>query len=428
MLAGLYPGIVLIWVLLTFSLGLFFGFNSNSRIKPYVFASYLAGMELLGRMSGSGLPHEFTKYAVIVILSLAIAVNRMRMSILFVLFVLLLVPAAFLTDGGNFEATRQLISANLSGPVCLAVSVIYFNNVKLTIVQISKIFLSLLFPLAAIIGYLFIRTPDFSEIEFGFQSNFAASVYGPNQMASMLGLGVLVIATSYFLGIRLFSSVIITWSFLGLLLFRGLLTFSRGGMISSAILIALMFLYLSWKEIGLNLRTLRIMTVAAGILLVSYLAFDYTNRITKNALLERYTGIQRGRQIEDVDKLTSARTLIVVLDWKIFLDNPLTGIGVGMGKFERTKYGNMLEAAAHNEFSRLLSEHGLAGIVCVLILIYAGTNRFFSTKSVSSRILVLAGVGFCLIFMTHSATRLAAPSFMYGLAFAEIVRSTRLKG
>ncbi|MDZ7648843.1 MAG: hypothetical protein U5K54_17640 [Cytophagales bacterium] len=35
---------------------------------------------------------------------------------------------------------------------------------------------------------------------------------------------------------------------------------------------------------------------------------------------------------EDIDKLTSGRTMIVYLDWQIFKDNPVLGVGVGMGK------------------------------------------------------------------------------------------------
>jgi len=417
--------IVFIWVSGMLIIGVGAAYMRSARYPAYIFASYLVGLELLGRMSFAGLPHEFTKYAVSFVLIVSLLRERRRLLWVFVLFLILLFPAIFLTDGGYFEESRQLISANLSGPFCLAISVFYFYRRPFNAQEFKSISIALLLPLASILGYLLIKTPDFSEIEFGFQSNFATSIYGPNQMSSILGLGVLIVGLCYFLKIRLFTSNIVVLSFTGFLLFRGLLTFSRGGMLTPLILLVIIFFYFSWKVAGFNKNTVRIIlltTVFAG---MAFVLFNYANEITGNKLLDRYSGKKRGKQVENIDQLTSGRTRIVVLDWLIFKDNPLFGIGVGMGKYARPRYGYNMEVAAHNEFSRTLAEHGAFGVLALLILIGFPFQYFFSNKNIGERVILIAFIGFCFVFMTHAATRIAAPCFLYGFAFIKIVQSSK---
>ena len=267
---------------------------------------------------------------------------------------------------------------------------------------------------------MIVKTPDFDEIEFGFKSNFVTSVYGPNQMASILGLGILLIGLCFLLKIRLFGNYLVTLVFFALLLFRGLLTFSRGGMLAAAILLSIIFVYLTLQSGGLNLKTFRVLLGAAVVGLCCLFAFNYANKLTGDALIGRYMGVQRGKEVEDIDKLTSGRTLISYLDWEIFKDNPIWGVGVGMGKFYRSDYGFNVLAAAHNEFTRLLAEHGLFGVAALCILIMAPLVRFFKSRLVLERVIIMASIGFCFAFMIHSATRIAAPCFIYGLAFIKI--------
>lgn len=428
MAAGVFPVFVFYWVIFVFLIGVYFGLTRSITWPAYIFATYLSGIELLGRMSASGLPHEFIKYAVTFILVIALTLQRKDTPMPFFIFALLLVPGIFLTDGGSLEETRQMISANLSGPICLAVSVIYFYNRPFDNNAIRKLFLNILYPLAAIVGYLVIKTPDFNEIEFGFQSNFETSIYGPNQMSSILGLGIMIIGLSYFLNIRLFGSYLLTLTYLGMLLFRGLLTFSRGGMITPAILLTIVFIYISWKAGGLNRNTARILFAGIIVVLAAITAFNLTNRLTDNALYNRYRGVKNGKQIENIDRLTSGRTMIVYLDWQIFKDNPILGVGVGMGKYFRAQYGYYVEVIAHNEFSRLLAEHGVPGIAALLILLFSPVTRFFSNRNTYERVMIISYTGFCFVFMTHAATRIAAPCFLYGLAFIRIVPTiNRLK-
>ncbi|HRG09912.1 MAG TPA: hypothetical protein PLJ08_15160, partial [Cyclobacteriaceae bacterium] len=40
------------------------------------------------------------------------------------------------------------------------------------------------------------------------------------------------------------------------------------------------------------------------------------------------------------------------------------------------------------------------------------------------KVVMLVGIGFCFVFMSHSATRLAAPGFLYGMSFILFVNSS----
>jgi O-antigen ligase len=420
-IVGKIPSIVFYWEIGVFLLAILWAFNvTGSARNIFMLAGYLIGMELLIRMAGTPLPHEFTKYAVSFLLLLSLLLKSKQIPIIWVVFGALLMPGILLTDAGDFEASRQLISANLAGPFCLLLSVAYFHNRVLRMSDLRQAFLYTLYPLASILGYLFIATPDLSEIDFGYRSNFATSVYGPNQVSSILGLGILLIGISYFLKLRLFSNHLLSFSFLGFLLFRGLLTFSRGGMLAAILILLLVFIYLSVISIGTKRAFFRTVAFAFGVTLCAYFAFNYTNELTDNKLYDRYTGQKAGKQIEDIDKFTSGRTLIVNLDWQIFLNNPVLGVGVGMGKFYRTNFGFNVFVAAHNEFSRLLAEHGLFGLIALVILIVAPLLRFFESTLIVERVLIIASVGFCFAFMTHSATRIAAPCFFYGMAFIKL--------
>lgn len=427
-LSALYPSMIFAWVIGVFMVGVYAAVAKTHRLPEYLISAYLVGIELLARMSASGVPHEFIKYAISIIFIFSLLYQSRKLEVKFIVYFLVLLPAIILTDGGSFDESRQLISANLSGPLCLAVSAIYFFNRPVDTTQIRKIFLGILYPLGAILGYMVIKTPDLSEIEFGYQSNFSTSIYGPNQMSAILGLGIIILGVSYFLRIQLFGSVWITLAFLGMLLFRGLLTFSRGGMITPMVILLIVFVFMVFKISGFNRHTIRLLVLGILFFIISVSLFNYVNALTQNKLYERYTGKRSGKQIEDLDRLTSGRTIIMALDWEIFEDHPLTGIGVGMGKFIRHEYGYAVNVAAHNEFTRLLAEHGVLGIIALAILLFTPIFEFIRRRWVIEQILIISFIGFSFVFMSHAATRIAAPCFLYGLAFTRVIPATVYHG
>lgn len=404
---------------LVFLLGSYWAFTdaATGENRGLLMATYLCGLELVFRLSRSGLPHEFVKYAVALILLTIWMRNVVKVHVAILLYFLLMLPGILLSDGGTFEETRQLISANLSGPLCLTAASLFFYKRTILIDQFVGLLRWLLYPLITLVSILIIKSPDISQVDFGYASNFETSIYGPNQVSSVFGLGIIIIGLGVLLKLKIFKWPWVGYGFGGLFLFRGLLTFSRGGIITAFIVLALVYMLIlfSGKTSG-GLRMRVVFLVIVGFSGVYYL-FQYTNELTGNALFNRYAGIKNGQQIE-ADKYTSGRTRIAEIDWDIFKENWLLGVGVGMGKYERAERG--YEIIAHVEFTRMLAEHGLAGIVSLFILLVLPIRVFFSSISTINKIFLVTGVLFCFSFMLHSATRIAAPMFMYGFVFLKI--------
>lgn len=379
---------------------------------------YLCGLELVLRLSRSGLPHEFVKYAVALILLIIWIRSRANIHLGILMYFLLMLPGILLSEGYTTEETRQFISANMSGPLCLTVSALFFYRRKIHVDHFIEVLRWLLYPLITLVSILIIKSPDLSEVDFGYGSNFQTSIYGPNQVSSVLGLGIIIIGLGILLKLRLFKWTWMGLGLAGLFFFRGLLTFSRGGIITAVVVLALVYLLILLSgRVSTGLRVRVIFFVIVGFIAV-YSVFQYTNEVTNNALFNRYAGIRNGKKLE-TDSYTSGRARIAKIDWEIFKENWVLGVGVGMGKSARAEEG--YEIIAHIEFTRMLAEHGLAGIISLLILLFLPIMRFRKETLIFNRVFLLVGVLFCFSFMLHSATRIAAPMFMYGFIFLQLV-------
>lgn len=426
---ALFPILVVPWTLL---MVVYFGtirvyVTKNKYGDAHFAAAYVAGMEMMGRMSEAGLPHEMAKYAIILILfnGLIVQPRMTARSSLFLVFFLLLLPSILmLVNVPSMERARQLLAFNLSGPLCLTLSAIYFYRRPMSREAVARMFRNILLPIASIIGWLMTSTPKLSEVEFSFAANFETSGYGPNQMASVLGLGILLIGTSLIFRLKIFRSQLAAYTMLFFLGYRGLLTFSRGGILAPILILLLMLLYFFYSSSRFRARFMRIFIGVLFLVIGAWATFMYVNSVSGNALNDRYRGISYGKQVT-FEKYTSGRLEIFKIDLKIFADHPLFGIGPGMGNEARLEYGYYEKAAAHIEFSRLLAEHGFFGIFSLLILIGFPLVEFLKRKSMESKLLLLAGGLFCLTFMLHSATRIALPMLMYGIGFVVIINQRK---
>ena len=65
----------------------------------------------------------------------------------------------------------------------------------------------------------------------------------------------------------------------------------------------------------------------------------------------------------------------------------------------------------------MLSEHGTLGIIGMLILIIVPAFLFFETKH---NVYLITFFVFWALTISHSATRIAAPAFIYALALLNI--------
>ena len=119
--------------------------------------------------------------------------------------------------------------------------------------------------------------------------------------------------------------------------------------------------------------------------------------------------------------MTSGRTEIIRTDVEMWYDHLVLGVGPGNSARMRPKYG-WYSVAPHTEYSRLLSEHGILGLIFTLLIIgYPLVMVCDRRQPVFKRAVLAAFVMFSLTVMMHSATRLFATTMLYGIGWALIL-------
>ena len=391
--------------------------NRNKNNEALFAAAYISGAEVFYRMTGGMAFYETGKYSVILFLVLGMFYKgASSKTVSFWIYLLILIPGIIVASItlSYDEPFRQAIAFNLSGPVALGVSAIYCYYKKVSVKQFNLVILMLLLPIIANMSYLYFYTPSIGEILMsGTNSNHAASGgYGPNQVATVMGLGAFLLCTRLFV-IKNFSINIIDLVLLGFVAYRALITFSRGGVFTAiACIIAFLVLYY-YKQPPREQSKIVFRVVL--LLFAVFLTWSYSALKTEGLLTYRYTNRNAAGQLED--DITTGRAELIETELEGFVNYPIVGIGVGKGKelrYETTGF----ETASHNEFSRLLSEHGLLGIVALLILIFVPI--IFWTKF-QNNYYFMAFLAFWFLTINHSAMRIALPAFVYGLALLYIV-------
>lgn len=393
-----------------FILGLRLAVRTRARLEHVALAAcYLVGAEVLWRMAKIPVFWEFGKYGSALILAVAL-IRRRNYTIPklpFFYFAALLPSCVIALIDVDPSRARDQISFNMSGPFFLLVSCWYFSYIKVTLPQLRRILFALIIPLLSVASVTLFYTAAAENIQFNTESNFATSGgFGPNQVSSMLGLGVFVSAACFlvFKNQRKVKVVLVVMT----LLFatQCLLTFSRGG-IYNAVGAIIALLIFQFRNVSTGLRRLLPILVLAGLFL--WFVFPVLNNFTDGKLEERFeeTG-------------TTHRAEIVESDFQIFMENPIFGIGVGAANRYRERFLEF-SAASHTEFSRLISEHGMFGIFALLSLAVFTILNIKRQRSIQGRALVAGISVWCVLFMLNAGMRLAAPSLLWGMTFITIV-------
>ena len=307
---------------------------------------------------------------------------------------------------------RRKISFEILGPICMGVLALYTFKRKITTTQIKIILNLIALPIVASCIYLFIKYSQNIDIKTWSNSNFYFSgYYAPNQMATALGLGIFIyllkIVTESDNRKILYLNIIVFC----LIFYRGLLTFSRGGIVTGVI--AALFLFLS---IYISRNSYYKLKRKTGLLLLFIFTsiFILTAYQTKNSLVKRYASFE----ILDSNNIfkTRGRYIQIKSDIENFTENPIAGIGPGKGKDIRKEKYN-INVSTHSEITRLLSEHGILGLFSLLILIFYPLQFYFKDFR---NFYLLPFFIFWLLTINHSATRIIAPLFLYTLTLMQI--------
>ncbi|WP_299052956.1 O-antigen ligase family protein [uncultured Polaribacter sp.] len=390
--------------------------RKNINEEAGVFAAYIVGSEVFLRMTKGYFFYETGKYYVIILLMIGVFVGhfKQKFSIHYILYILLLLLGIVFTQVPEGQSIRNSIVFNLSGPVLLGISAIYFYHRPVSKKELYNILFFMLLPLISTITFLYFRTPELSEIIFGTSANFETSGgFGPNQVATAIGLGVVIITIFIVSKEKLSGFLLLDFCILTYFIYRGLLTFSRGGIFTAVIsLLFFLFFFFLYKKISGKL----LLKYISIILFFIFAIWIYTSEVTGGMLDNRYAG-QNALGVQKKD-ISTGRIAIFEVQVINFFNNPL-GIGVGNGKFEREKIAENISTTSHNEVGRLIEEHGFIGLSLLImlltipILIMSKSNNFQKA---------FIGCFYLIWFLTinHSAMRIAMPGFIYALSLIKI--------
>lgn len=365
-------------------------------------ALYVGASEIIWRMSKAPLPHLLGMYLVILLCSLAALRRRRLPPPTAWLYFLPLVPSAWFTFAGvaDLDRARQLVAFNLAGPAALF-AVLWFCHTVRGRIDLWRTAAMGGGPVAATSAAILLGILRAEEIRFTTESNFATSGgFGPNQVASVLSLGLLLLAGYAWLRGRGHAKPL-AWVLIAALAVQTLLTFSRAGV--AMVLGALV----GMGVLLLKRRELRVAVVvsALGVWGFSHwLLVPVLDDVTQGAFVARYTS-------PDV----SSRDVIAKTDLQLFRENPTLGVGPGMGsQFRAERMGQSI--AAHTEFTRVLAEHGLLGAVSLLTLIALTLRSVLRADNTPRRAWVLGMFTWAWLYWAVNAFRTAMPATAIMLA------------
>jgi hypothetical protein len=374
---------------------------------------YFIGSEVLWRMTGSNPFWETGKYSIVLLFVLALLrTDRLRGPFpIFVYFGSLLPSLVLPMANVANDTILGDISYYLSGPLALTVSTWFFTHVKLTATQLQRLFTCLAAPTVGVGAIAVSKVLSAQTVVFTNSSNFATSGgFGPNQVSAALGLGALIVFLAGMMNAsgRIFKVFCFALA-LGLVTLSAL-TFSRTGFYTAALtsLIAAVFLI---REPRLRFQML------AGLALVIIVGYFLVL-----PRLDTWTEGKLGKRLANTT--LTGRDRIALGDIQIFLANPLFGIGPGQARDRRST--DVGVTAAHTEFSRLLAEHGVFGLLAVAMLVLLSFVHFHRARSPEAQALVASTISWSFLFMAVSAMRLAAPAFMFGLSAVTLLTAPSL--
>jgi hypothetical protein len=400
-----------------FILGGYFVIKTQNRNNEALMAAaYIAGSEVLLRMTGGNITYEFSKYGVMIFVFIGMYFSGFSKGAApYWIFLLLLVPGVVIsTFVLDFDTDmRTTIAFNISGPVCLAVASLYTYRRKIALEQVNNILLSMGLPIISCMIYLSLFSPDIQDVITGTGSNAAASGgFGPNQVSTFLGLGMFMFFSRIILESRskflLLLNLIVVFN----ISYRGMVTFSRGGMITGFLMIVLLLLFLYFKS---NYRgKVKLNYIIVIIALAMMAIWGYTSAQTGGLINKRYKNQDAAGRAKESQ--FTGREDIAVNEINMFVDNPVFGVGVGKG-VEVRESETGISVLSHDEITRMLAEHGTFGIIALLILFITPLALYLEN---SFNMFLLCFVAFWFLTINHAAMRTAVPAFVYSLALLNV--------
>lgn len=398
--------------------GIFYVINSQNKNNEVLYAAaYIVGSEAILRMTGGNPVYEFSKYSVVLLMFIGFYYKGIsKNAAAYWIFLLLLFPGVFIATYSLKYTTdvQNRVSFNTSGPICLGICSLYCYTRQVTFKQISEILLLVGLPIISTTVYLALYTPSVREVITGTGSNYTTSGgFGPNQVATILGLGMFVFVARLIYYSNSKTLFIINFIIAFNISYRGLVTFSRGGMMTGFIMLSILIV-ITYFKINSNAR-IKMNYVLIAILTVLLATWLYTSNQTGGLIEKRYANEDANGRIKE-DQFTG-RGQLAAEEIRTFLENPIFGVGVGRtAEMRQQRTGVFI--ATHNEITRMLAEHGSLGILGLIILLATPLFLYLDNKQ---NVYLVCFIVFWILTINHAAMRMAAPAFIYSLSLLKVV-------
>lgn len=383
--------------------------------------AYFVGLEVFMRTTKGSVSYEASKYLVILFMMMGMFFKGVSgKGYPYFIYLMFLIPSIFVASTTlSFDANfRTNIAFVLSGPACLGFAALFCYDKKVSSKQLHNVMLFMLLPLIAHASYNFFYTPDLKEIITNTASNTQASGgFGSNQVATVFGLGMFILAVRFFMKSPTLGLKFLNIGLFGILTFRALVTLSRGGVFAAIIgLLAFLGIYYGY----INRRKRNELIQLLGLFCFGIFAiWLYTSTQTSGMLDKRYANKDSlGREKADI---STGRTDLFIEEIEGFVNNPVFGIGSSRAKDQRIEDSGQ-GVISHNEVSRTLAEHGIFGVFILIILIFK--PLYYRTQNKNN---IFFYAFLCLWFATinHSGMRIAMPAFIYALALLNVKNEKR---
>ncbi|WP_242155123.1 O-antigen ligase family protein [Aestuariivivens sediminis] len=391
--------------------------DSSKTIEILKTCAYFVGAEVLLRMTKGAIAYEASKYLVIVFVMIGMFYRGISgKAYPYFIYLMFLVPSIFVASTTlSFDANfRTNIAFVLSGPICLGLAALFAYDKKISNKELSEVLLYILLPIIAHTAYIYFYTPSIKEVLSSTASNRAASGgFGPNQVATVLGLGMFIIAVRLFTKsptpvLKILNAVILV-----LISYRAVVTFSRGGVVT-AVIVIIAFLVIYFFKASARKKN-EIFMVFLLFCLSLMATWVISSKESEGYIDLRYANKDHlGREKGD---LTTGRVALFMDELEGFVSSPFLGIGSSRAKDMRLEIEGQ-GVTSHSEISRLLAEHGILGIIMVLILVFKPFDLRSRNKS---NYYFYAFLCFWFLTINHSSMRIAAPAFIYALSLLKIV-------
>ncbi len=395
--------------------------NNTKTFEILKACAYFVGAEVFLRMTKGSISYEAGKYLVIFFMFLGMFYKGISgKGYPYFLYILLLIPSIFVASTTlSFDANfRTNIAFVLSGPICLGVAALFCYDKRISMKQLNTLLLYVVLPIITHTVYIFFYNPTVRDVLSGTGSNRAASGgWGANQISTVLGLGMFIIAVRLFtkspnIGMKILNIILFS-----AISFRAIVTFSRGGVITAiATIIAFLVIY----YLKVNRKKKNELIALGALFIVSMVSvWIISSKQTDGYIDLRYANKDHlGREKGDI---TTGRKKLFQEELEGFISNPFFGIGSSRAKDQRIEVEGQ-GVTSHSEISRLLAEHGILGVMIIIILLFKPIDLRSRNKR---NIFFYAFLCFWFATVNHSSMRIAAPAFIYALTLLNVTYEKR---